>query len=203
MEMPNVKMLLGNHEEMMLRALGSPYDKKELLDDETIGKALRLWYRNGGYTTHECWKRIKKGHQKEILDFLHSLPLNIDVTVNSKNYKLVHGAPVEMYGDEYREHYRDAMRFSISKRLNISDELPGEYMVIFGHTPTLDYSDACPMRIVHSKDRIAIDCGSGFPEEPDFENLHLYGRLGCLRLDDMKEFYSDERHRGFVGMEII
>ena len=195
MEMPNVKMLLGNHEEMMLRALGSSYDKNELLDNETIGKALRLWYRNGGSTTHECWKRIKKEQQKEILDFLHSLPLNIDVTVNSKDYKLVHGAPVEMYDDKYREHYRDAIQFSIFKRLKISDELPGEYMLIFGHTPTIDYDDKiCPMQIFHSEDRIAIDCGSGFPEEPDFENLHLYGRLACLRLDDMQEFYSEENY---------
>lgn len=195
MEMPNVRMLLGNHEEMMLRALGSPYDKNELLDEGTIEKALRLWYRNGGCTTHECWKRIKKEQQKEILDFLHSLPLNIDLTVNCKDYKLVHGAPIEMYGNEYREHYCDAIQFSIFKRIKISDELPGDYTLIFGHTPTIDYDEEiCPMQIFHSKDRIAIDCGSGFPEEPDSENLHLYGRLACLRLDDMQEFYSEENY---------
>ena len=41
MAMPNAKMILGNHEYMMLRALGSPYDDN--LDD---GRALEHWYRN-------------------------------------------------------------------------------------------------------------------------------------------------------------
>lgn len=38
-------MLLGNHEEMMLRALGSPYDTDEMVNDSIIEKALRFWYR--------------------------------------------------------------------------------------------------------------------------------------------------------------
>ena len=193
MEMPNVKMLLGNHEEMMLRALGSPYDTSEILDDSIIEESLEFWYRNGGYPTHYYWKNIRYEQQKEILNYLHSLPLNIDITVNGKDYKLVHGAPIEMYGDKYRDQYRDAIQFSIYKRIKISDELPGKYMLIFGHTPTMiNYGEYCPMRIFQGNDRIAIDCGSGFPEEPDSENLHMYGRLAFIRLDDMKEFYSEE-----------
>lgn len=50
-----------------------------------------------------------------------------------------------------------------------------------------------PMRIWHETDRIGIDCGSGFPEEKDCEGYYKYGNLACLRLDDMKEFYSEER----------
>ena len=203
MEMPNVKMLLGNHEDLMMRALGSPYDTDELVNDSIIENALRRWYQDEGQVTHAYWKRQDKEQQRAILDYLYSLPLNIDVTVNGKDYKLVHGAPLEMYGGKYRKQFCDAMQFTLYKRLELSEELPGDCTVIFGHNPTLDYSDACPMRIVHSDDRIAIDCGSAAPEVPSFGNIHLYGRLGCLRLDDMKEFYSDERHRGFVGMEII
>ena len=37
------------------------------------------------------------------------------------------------------------------------------------------------MRIYHGSGRIGIDCGCAYPE----------GRLACLRLDDMKEFYSE------------
>ena len=41
----------------------------------------------------------------------------------------------------------------------------------------------------HGNHLIGIDCGSGFPIN---ENAYLEkGRLACLRLDDMKEFYSD------------
>jgi hypothetical protein len=38
------------------------------------------------------------------------------------------------------------------------------------------------MKIWHGGQMIGIDCGSGYPD---------VGRLACLRLDDMKEFYSD------------
>lgn len=148
-----------------------------------------------GDVTHEEWKRIDKEQQRAILDYLHSLPLNIDVTVKGSDYKLVHGAPLEMYGGKYREQYRDAIQLAIFKRIKISDELSGKYTLIFGHTPTIDYDDGiCPMRIFHSRDKIAIDCSSGFPEESDSDNLHLYGKLACLRLDDMKEYYSEEGH---------
>ena len=36
------------------------------------------------------------------------------------------------------------------------------------------------MRIYHGNQMIGIDCGCAYKD----------GRLGCLRLDDMKEFYS-------------
>jgi serine/threonine protein phosphatase 1 len=54
-----------------------------------------------------------------------------------------------------------------------------DYVIIFGHTPTCDMQSSNPMTIWHDKDKIGIDCGSVFGK----------GQLGCLRLDDMKEFY--------------
>lgn len=48
MSMPNVKMILGNHEYMMLRALGVPRD-----DNWDDGGAMGHWYRNGGKMTHD------------------------------------------------------------------------------------------------------------------------------------------------------
>ena len=53
--MPNAKMIPGNHEYMMLRALGYPRD-----DNRDDGGALAHWYRNGGKVTHDHLKRIKK-----------------------------------------------------------------------------------------------------------------------------------------------
>lgn len=48
MSMPNVQMLLGNHEYMMLNALD-----RLAKDNPEYPHALRLWYRNGGDITHE------------------------------------------------------------------------------------------------------------------------------------------------------
>ena len=87
MQMPNVKMLLGNHEYMMLNTIDPLTDRDE--------KAL--WYQNDGRITHDYWKRIRKTVRKEVFDYLRKLPVNIDITVNGKPYKLVHGAPQELY----------------------------------------------------------------------------------------------------------
>ncbi len=182
MAMPNAKMLLGNHEYMMLRALGLPYD-----DNWDDGRALEHWYRNGGKVTHDHLKRIRKSLRQAIVDYLRALPLHIDVEVNGTSYKLVHAAPAEEY--DYDPKYKNPIHFAVWKRLEIDHPLPGEYTLIFGHTTTKHFQDRSPMEIWRCDHRIDIDCGSGYPEDgPD----SAYGRLACLRLDDGKVFYSQE-----------
>ena len=53
MAMPYAKILLGNHEFMMLSALGEPYDVK----CRNISESCELWYRNGGGVTHLAKKQ--------------------------------------------------------------------------------------------------------------------------------------------------
>lgn len=115
MKMPNVKMLLGNHEYMMLDALGSPYDVSDEPSALLQHKALRLWYSNGGKVTHDYLKHIRKTQRSEVMDFLRELPLNIDVTVNGMQYKLVHGAPVEDYTE--CSMYDSPAQFAVWERL--------------------------------------------------------------------------------------
>lgn len=191
MAAPNMKMLLGNHEYMMLRALSEPYDEADRQRGLDLQGCLALWYRNGGDVTHEYLKRISKTVRREVFAYLKALPLNMDITVNGKTYKLVHGAPEEAFADNRDERYPNATHFSVWRRWQPEDGLPGDYTMIFGHTPTRYFQDHYPMEIYHGRDRIGIDCGSGYPETPDFA-LHGYGRLACLRLDDGKAFYSEE-----------
>lgn len=52
MAMPNIKMLLGNHEYMMLQAIGDCKDaaeEKERYVENAM--AMSRWYRNGGEVT--------------------------------------------------------------------------------------------------------------------------------------------------------
>ena len=115
MKMPNVQMLLGNHEYMMLRAVGRPYNADEAVSRSTKDRATDLWYYNGGWGTHNHLKHLRKSLREEIYAYLHSLPLNIDITVNGKAYKLVHGAPVEEFDPASR--YTDATMHAVWKRL--------------------------------------------------------------------------------------
>lgn len=181
MSMPNARMLLGNHEYMMLRALGFPYD-----DNTDDGRATEHWYRNGGRVTHNHLKRLRKTLRKEITDYLLSLPLSMEIEVNGQVYKLVHAAPAELYAPEPL--YPTAAHFSVWKRLPFDTPLPGDYIMIFGHSTTNHYQDTIPMELWYGERRIGIDCGSGFPDSPDSP----MGRLACLRLEDGKVFYSEE-----------
>lgn len=190
MAAPNMKMLLGNHEYMMLRALGNPYDEADRCSGYSIDDALRLWYRNGGGVTHRYLKHIRKTLRANVFAYLKSLPLNIDIIVNEKAYKLVHGAPVEQF-DINPGRYLNPTHYAVWKRWQDADHLPGDYTMVFGHTPTQHLQPGQPMRIYFGLSKIGIDCGSGYPEDPDYE-YHSYGRLACLRLDDMEEYYSEE-----------
>ena len=51
MAMPNVKMLLGNHEHMMLEAIAKQYNLKDPKENEEYNYKLRVWYNNGGHET--------------------------------------------------------------------------------------------------------------------------------------------------------
>ena len=181
MKMPNAKMLLGNHEYMMLRALGHPCDSN--VDD---GRALEHWYRNGGNVTHRYLKYLRKSLRQEIVEYLLSLPLSLDLEVNSQRYKLVHAAPPELYQPEPL--YPTPVHFSVWKRLRFDAPLRGNYTMFFGHSTTNHYQEAVPMELWYGHRRIGIDCGSGYPDSSDMP----LGRLACLRLEDGTVFYSRE-----------
>ena len=176
MAMSNAKMLLGNHEYMMLRALGEPAD-----DNFDDGRAREHWYRNGGMVTHMHWKCIRKTLRREILDYLHSLPLRYEVVLEGKRYVLVHASTAEGFDGELP--YLNPVHYAVWKRLE-AGEWQGKETLIFGHTPTRHYQNCDPMEIWFGENCIGIDCGGGYPDGSQ-------GRLACLRLEDGKVFYSE------------
>lgn len=188
MGMTNAKILLGNHEHMMLNAFdhmaksGSPYSRE-----------LRLWYQNGGKVTHEYLKHIPKSVRKEIFEYIRSWPLNYDINVNGRSFKLVHGSPVEMIPDHVWG-YESLEEYAVWHRISCDDPEIEGVTIIFGHTPTLEYQSNNPLEIWKSDTggKIGIDCGSGFPEPAKQGKHPFYGRLACIRLDDMTVFYSIE-----------
>lgn len=83
MKMPNAKMLLGNHEYMMLNAIEN--------DDEINASALELWYCNGGRCTHDCLIDIRKDIRKKylIISVLCLLTLTLKWAVKNINWYMV------------------------------------------------------------------------------------------------------------------
>lgn len=183
MSQPNMKMLIGNHEYMMLNVLAPEPDFLPLEDPR------ELWYVNWGKKTEKAFMRLTKEDRRALISYLKALPYNIDIEVNGAPFKLVHAVPIEWYPDlgSYYDDKEYAVWARIDPRKSITD-----YTLIFGHTTTHHYQSDSPMKIWYGKGLIGIDCGSGGPDHPDKVTVIPQGRLACLRLDDMKEFYSEE-----------
>lgn len=166
MDKPNIKMLLGNHEYMMIESL-------------TFNKDTWLWHYNGGDVTQENWEKRDPETREKILDYIKNLPLMYELNVNGANFRLVHGkSPTEKQisccGVEKLK------KEIVWDRVRSSDSGFEDIIVVFGHTPTYHYQKVTPLKIWHNNNLIGIDCGAAYFD----------GRLACLRLDDMKEFYS-------------
>ena len=125
MKMPNARMLIGNHEYMMLKAIGHCKDAAEEKEN-TNWRQRRHWYRNGGMVTHEQLKHYRKDTRADIFDFIWKLPTNIDVEVNGIKYKLVHASPEENYMTAYwySHDYKDSREFAVWDRWDETKPVP-------------------------------------------------------------------------------
>ena len=123
-----------------------------------VAEQRELWYRNGGYVTHSHWKRLKKDLRERIIQYLQGLPLNYDFEVNDLHYKLVHGAPTEEY-KYFQKFHPTPTHFSVWKRWRFFEELHGDYILVFGHTPTIEYTFSGVMQLLNTK--TIAPCGFG------------------------------------------
>ena len=170
-EMKNCTLLLGNHEYMMVNAFRHP-DNLHL---------KYLWRNNGYMHTYDRFVDLTQEEQEDLLRYLESLPVQLEITVNRRRFILVHAAPQELLVTENERCY-DPKEFMVWHRLSQYSRMPARKNVIFGHTPTWKYHKK--PRIFHGKKMLAIDCGCGFPNRG--------GQLGCIRLEDMTEYYSED-----------
>lgn len=176
MNTPNMVMMLGNHEYMMLQ-----YMHPEATDID-----FRRWNKNGNAPTLEEYYRLTEQEQQTILEFLKGLPTHIELTVNGTTFYLIHGFPGENVHDEVWNR----------PTMESPNPIPNCQLII-GHTPVRsltvpkeereEFTAAMLARgehihIYHAEGFIDIDCGCG----------HDYPikALSCLRLEDMEEFYT-------------
>ena len=188
MKRPNTWVLLGNHEYMMLKALDVNYTGDKWERNVNYERAFHHWYRNGGQVTHAGLKLLDEEARDLLFQYLHSLPLNMEIEVNDKVYRLVHASPIENYNTIHGCDYDNIYEFAVWHRWNECHPVPEGCTMIFGHTPTFEFQDDNVLKIWHGENAIGIDCGSGFSAEQNYYSFK--GRLACLRLEDMKEFYS-------------
>ncbi|WP_330687824.1 metallophosphoesterase [uncultured Acetatifactor sp.] len=185
MKMPNVVCLAGNHELMALECLG--FLMKEITDmsigelDEKMLENLVTWQYNGSSTTIEEFRGLGREMQKSVIDFLKEFSIYEELTVNGRDYLLVHAGLGNYCPEKDIEDY--SLRDLMWERADYGIRYFDDIYVVTGHTPTQEIpGNPRPGYIFRRHNHIAIDCGCHRPG----------GRLAAICLDTGEEFYSSD-----------
>lgn len=177
---PNVYPLMGNHEVMAVYIL-----KQLLLEvtEETISQVdtylmenIFIWQRNGGGVTLEQFQALPPRERRQLLEFMEGFGWYETVDVGQRAFLLVHAGLGNYRPGKKLEEY------SLEELTMVRPDYQTQYFpddsiyVLSGHTPTKLLSGK--WEIYHSHNNIVLDCGAA-----------IGGRLACLCLDTMEEFY--------------
>ena len=171
----NVILLRGNHDDTALIVLSHLFSKKSKLSEQQLADLIKLWSMDGGDTTMKQFLQCSDKERERAMSVLKYSLIYDEVEVAGKKYFLSHTIP----GKEA------IMNFSHCKMEDFlwgEPEYDKEYcpdkVFVTGHTPTGLINPVYKGKIYKSNNHIAIDCGAVFGNP-----------LGCIRLDDLQEFY--------------
>lgn len=181
LEQPNVQLILGNHEAMLL----SCEFVLDEITEESINamtkerlELLNNYMLNGGEVTLKALRELYKTSPdtvRDIFDYFHDAPLYEAVTAGNKDFLLVHSG-IDNF-DKRKKLSQYASDDFLWAWPSLDDEYFEDIITVFGHTPTMSFGKAYTGKILKTKTWIDIDVGAGFGQEPVL-----------LRLDDFKEF---------------
>lgn len=183
MEMPNVICMVGNHELMALECM--EFLMKEITDmaieelDEEMLDNLVTWQYNGSKSTIDEFSQLDSEAKQELIDFIKEFLIYEEVSINDKNYLLLHAGLGNYSPDKDIEDY--SLHELIWVRADYDLQYFKDIYVITGHTPTQTIEDNPHSGYIYRRNNhIAIDCGASYPG----------GRLAALCLDTGEEYYS-------------
>lgn len=188
MAMPNAKMLLGSQEFMMLNALDEPYDgiKRNTLDSVKL-----WWFDYKGLDTHQAFVGLPHSEIVDMLEYLKALPLNIDVEAGSRQFRLVYAADVDFYY-RHKSQYTSKAEYSVWERNALREMSETGRNYVFGHTEPFILSPDLSSGVWHKEKLVEIESGCTLSDGSSDTEIGVIGeRLVCVRLDDMKVYYSD------------
>ena len=162
--------------ELMAASLLSEFDRVlssgSAPDPEFMGK-LTAWIRKGGAKTLEGFKALDSDMREGVLEYLEELSLYEEITVKGKKYIMVHAGFADFDPETPLDDYmpEDLVGESLDPNRVYFDDAT----VIVGHIPTSKIEGAEAGKIFYGEGSIFINCGAD--------------TLGCLRLEDGREFY--------------
>jgi serine/threonine protein phosphatase 1 len=182
MRRPNVTLLAGNHEYAALSVLPKLTDEitaesiTALSRDDDFARKLLGWRKNGGQATINGFRRLSRRTQQDVLEYLGEALIYEKLTVNGREYLLVHAGLGNFSPERPIEDY--SLRELIFERPDYSLPYYADKVVVTGHTPTRLIAGHDSNTIFMRNNHINIDCGATFG-----------GRLAAIRLDDGRHFY--------------
>ena len=182
MNTPNAQLILGNHEKMLLDcAFLFEEVTSSSLDDLSMDKLLNYqrWLSNGAKPTLDALKKLYRITLRDILDFISDSPLYDCVSVNGKNFLLVHSGLGEFVPNKPISRYTE--HDLLWTRPNLDTTYSDKFITVFGHTPTCFFGQQYKGKMLKTPTWINVDTGAACGFAPML-----------LRLDDMKEFYIDD-----------
>ena len=173
----NVIPIVGDHDYRALRLLRE-LDKmlrgEAAPDPEVLGE-MTAWIQDGGQKTMEGFKALDEEMKEGVLEYLEDMSLYEEVELRGKKYLLVHAGIADYDPDTDIEDYMP--EDFITEPMDPDTKYFDDATIIAGHVPTYKVDGAESGKIYHGEYGILVDCGAAFGEP-----------LGCLRLEDMKEF---------------
>lgn len=180
LEQPNVELIRGNHEQMMLDCswLFNEISESSISSlPPSAMEAFYLWERNGAEPTVASMKALLHRSPEaveDILSYLRETPLCESVEINGRQFLLCHGGFANFSKDKKLSDYEK--NEILWNRPTKEDRYFDDVFTVVGHTPTKRYG--CEGRAFRTDTWIDIDVGCASGATPMF-----------LRLDDMKEIY--------------
>jgi len=153
----------------ILRGDGSP--------DPELMAELTDWIRHGGAKTIEGFKALDDDMKEGVLEYLEDLSLYEEVETGGKKYLLLHAGIADFDPETPLEDYMP--EDFVTEPLDTAASYFDGVTVVAGHVPTFKVEGGQKGRIYRNEDCILMDCGAAYGEA-----------LGCLRLEDGKEFYA-------------
>jgi serine/threonine protein phosphatase 1 len=178
---PNIYPIIGNHEYALLQVLD--FVTQEItdetikkLDEKTVQNILE--YQNiGGQVTLDAFHKLSREEQRDIMEYLEEFSAYEEVGVNGKKFIIVHAGFINFSSEKKMEDY-DLWEL-IFKAPDYEKVYFKDKYLVTGHLPTRAIPGAKADEIYIANNHIAIDCAAGYG-----------GKVGCIRLDDFKTFYS-------------
>ncbi len=180
---PQIEVIMGNHDEMMLHSLKYKNEKQ-----------IERWSRNGCEPTIEGFSKRTLEEQEKILSYIEGLPY---FKIIDNKYLLVHAGfePSRLFENMVDKPLEEALieqkdRLVWVREDFLKNKALDNLITIFGHSPRryidklFKRDSKLPYEIWFDntyRDKIGIDTG----------NCYEGGRLACLRLDDHRAFYVE------------